>query len=375
MNEAFLEKLLDISRKLAENRLLDPLLEYAMAVALDLFHAERGYLVLLNQDDNGLEFRVQQDHDGQPLSKPEEQISHTIFDEVIKTRKSLVIANAYTDSDFQNADSVMALKLQSVMCVPLISRGNTIGAIYLENRSEASVFTEDDLKPLEYFAAQAAISIENAILNDELESRVAERTVELVRINKRLREEIEERKRIEKELQRLAMTDPLTGAYNRRHFFELAQQEFDRSQRYGRQISMIIFDIDFLKQINDSYGHLVGDQILQATAQRFMDNLRQLDIFARYGGDEFVVLLPETDLEQAKLAARRLHDVVSRTPVETLEGPVHLQISMGVACLHDTDDMEKLLMKADQALYTAKESGRNRVVVFDNGYKPLNENL
>ena len=373
MNEAFLEKLLDISRKLAENRLLDPLLEYAMSVALDLFHAERGYLVLLNQDDNHLEFRVRQDRHGKPLGEPDEQISHTIFEKTIKTGKSLVIANARMDADFRHADSVTALQLQSVMCVPLISRGNTIGAIYLENRSESAVFTEEDLKPLEYFAAQAAISIENAILNDELETRVAERTAELVRINNRLREEIEERKRIEKELQRLAMTDPLTGAYNRRHFFELAQQEFDRSRRYNRKISMVIFDVDYLKQINDSYGHVVGDRVLQVTAQRFMDNLRQMDIFARYGGDEFVVLLPETNLEQAKLAAWRLHKVVSSEPVETLEGPVHLRISMGVACSQDADGMETLLLNADQALYTAKESGRNQVVVFDNGYHPLSE--
>ena len=373
MNEAFLEKLLDISRKLAENRLLDPLLEYAMSVALDLFHAERGYLVLLNQDDNHLDFRVRQDRHGKPLGEPDEQISHTIFEKAIKTGESLVIANARTDADFRHADSVTALQLQSVMCVPLISRGNTIGAIYLENRSESAVFTEEDLKPLEYFAAQAAISIENAILNDELETRVAERTAELVRINNRLREEIEERKRIEKELQRLAMTDPLTGAYNRRHFFELAQQEFDRSRRYNRKISMIIFDVDYLKQINDSYGHVVGDRVLQVTAQRFMDNLRQMDIFARYGGDEFVVLLPETNLEQAKLAAWRLHKVVSSEPVETLEGPVHLRISMGVACSQDADGMETLLLNADQALYTAKESGRNQVVVFDNGYHPLSE--
>jgi diguanylate cyclase (GGDEF)-like protein len=371
MNKAFLEKLLDISRRLAENRLLDPLLEYAMAVALDLFQAERGYLVLINQDDNELDFRIRQDRHGIQLNEPGEQISHTIFEEAIKTKKSLVIANAYTDSEFQSADSVVALKLQSVMCVPLISRGKVIGAIYLENRSEAAVFTEDDLKPLEYFAAQAAISIENAILNNELESRVAKRTAELVRINKRLLEEIEERKRIERELQRLAMTDPLTGAYNRRHFFELAKQEFDRSQRYGRQISLIIFDVDYLKQINDSYGHLVGDQILQAMAQRFMKNLRQLDIFARYGGDEFVVLLPETNLEQAKIAARRLHKAVASKPIETMEGTVHLQISMGVACLHNADDMETLLMNADQALYTAKESGRNQIIIFDGKYQHL----
>jgi serine/threonine-protein kinase PknK len=194
MTEDMLEKLLDISRKMAENRLLDPLLEYAMGVALELFNAEQGYLMLLGED-NSLDFRVRQDRSGKELSKPEEQISHTIFKQVINDGKPLVLANAGIDPNFQSAESVHSLKLQSVLCVPLISRGKTLGAIYIENRSKASIFTEEDLRPLEHFAAQAAVSIENAILNNELESRVEQRTAELAQINQRLREEIEERKR------------------------------------------------------------------------------------------------------------------------------------------------------------------------------------
>ncbi|HBX69452.1 MAG TPA: hypothetical protein DEH25_08730 [Chloroflexi bacterium] len=363
MNNEILEKLLEIGRKMAENRLLDPLLEYAMAVALELFRAERGYLMLLNAD-NTLDFRVRQDHLGREIAKPDEQISHTIFEEVIKNRKPLVLANAYVDPVFQNAESVSSLKLQSVMCVPLIAKERILGAIYIENRSEASLFTADNTKPLEYFAAQAAISIENAILNNELEARVEQRTAELAQINMLLREEIEERKRVEKQLQHLATTDPLTGVYNRRHFFELAEQEFDRSHRYGRQISIILCDVDFFKETNDTYGHIAGDQMLQAISERFLGNLRQLDIFGRYGGDEFVILLPETDLDQAKMAAERLLKAVTKLPVETSRGAIPIQLSMGVASLTNSDDIEKLLIKTDQALYTAKEAGRNQVNVF-----------
>jgi len=364
MNQEMLEKLLDISRKMAENRLLDPLLEYAMNVALELFNAEFGYLVLSSEEDS-LDFRICQDKRGNVLDEPEEQISHTIFEDVIKNGKSLVIANALTDPTYQSADSVITLKLRSVMCVPLIARGRTLGAIYIENRSEEDLFTDEDIKPLEYFAAQAAISIENAILNDELESRVVQRTEELARINELLREEIEERKRVEKQLHRLATTDPLTGTLNRRHFFNLAEQEFDRSMRYDRQISIILLDVDHFKETNDKYGHVAGDQILQTIANRFIDNLRKMDIFGRYGGDEFVILLPETNLEQARLAAERLHKIVTMEAADTSKGCIPLQISMGVASLTNSDDMEKLLIKTDQALYDAKEAGRNRVCVFD----------
>ncbi len=364
MKEEMLEKLLDISRKMAENRFLDPLLEYAITVALELFDAEYGYLVLINADGS-LDYRVRQDRQGSTLAKPDEQISHTIFEDVVQQNKSLVIANAYSDSDYKNADSVMALQLRSVMCVPLIARGNTLGAIYIENRSVKNLFTEDDIKPLEHFAAQAAVSIENAILNDELEDRVAIRTAELKRINKILLAEIEERKRMEKELHHLATTDPLTGALNRRHFFELAEQEFDRSQRYNRKISIILFDVDHFKEINDTYGHVAGDQLLKTIAERFIQNLRQMDIFGRYGGDEFVILLPETDIDQARQAAERIHQAVTLDSVETSRGTIPIQISIGVASLNNSDDMEKLLIKTDQALYKAKEAGRNRVIIFN----------
>ena len=220
-------------------------------------------------------------------------------------------------------------------------------------------------KPLEHFAAQAAISIENAILNNELEDQVAIRTAELKRINEMLMAEIEERKRIEQQLHHLATTDPLTGGLNRRHFFELAQQEFDRSQRYDRKISIILFDVDHFKEVNDTYGHIAGDQLLQTIVERFSRNLRQMDIFGRYGGDEFVILLPETNIDQARLAAERLHQIVTSNSVETSRGIIPIQISIGVANLDDSDDMETLLIKTDQALYKAKETGRNRVVVFN----------
>lgn len=180
MDEKFFRQLLDVSVRMSETRVLDPLLHYAMNIALELLGAERGYLVLIT-DDGELDFRVKLDQHGNELQHPEEQISYSILSKVVDKAEPLVITDAILDPSLQNADSVHALQLRSVMCAPLITRGRPIGAIYVENRSDAAIFEDDDIQPLMFFANQAAVAIENAILNDELEARVAARTVELER--------------------------------------------------------------------------------------------------------------------------------------------------------------------------------------------------
>jgi signal transduction histidine kinase len=172
-----LEKLLKIGKTLSANRSLEPLLRYAMSVAIELVGAEHGYLVWI-RDDGSLKFKVRLDQNGEDIESPEEQISHTILQKVIDNQKPLVLQDATVDPDFKFSDSVTNLKLRSVMCVPLISKQGVLGAIYVENRSEKSVFVEDDLPPLEFLASQATVAIENAILNDDLEQRVASRTAE-----------------------------------------------------------------------------------------------------------------------------------------------------------------------------------------------------
>lgn len=178
MSSELLEKILDIGRQLAERRTLEPLLRYAMETALDLCDAEYGDLVLLEADGT-FDFRLAQNHRGEPLHVDDDQISHSIIEQVVVSREPLITAEASADPLLQDAKSVKTLQLRSVMCVPLIAHEKVLGARYVENRSEANVFQITDLKPLQYFAAQAAVAIENATLNDELESLVAERTAEL----------------------------------------------------------------------------------------------------------------------------------------------------------------------------------------------------
>lgn len=252
------------------------------------------------------------------------------------------------------------------MSVPLISRGRMIGAIYVENRSDKGVFMQEDCEPLEFFAAQAAVAIENALLNDDLESRVAVRTANLAQINEKLKQEIEERKRAQAKLHKLSITDPLTKIYNRRHFFDLAEREFDRTKRYGHSLSVILIDIDNFKRVNDTYGHVVGDQVLRSVTRNIGMNLREVDLFARYGGEEFIILLPEASMDEAVQVAERLRRLNDSAQIEISGDMISVTISLGVAGVELKKDisLDGLLDLADQALYHSKEVGRNRVSVW-----------
>ncbi len=164
------------------------------------------------------------------------------------------------------------------------------------------------------------------------------------------------------EVQRLAVTDELTGAHNRRHLFELAEQEFRQATRYQRPLSAIMFDIDRFKDINDRYGHAIGDRVLSWVADHCRSVIRSADVWGRYGGEEFAVVLPETTLEGARELAERLRRLVADTPISTARGPVPVTISLGVAELQPTmRDVHALIDRADAAMYFAKRTGRNRV--------------
>jgi len=351
MDSDNLRKLLDIGRQLAENRNLSPLLESAINLAIDLLGGEFGYLVLVG--DENLEFRVGLDKNGAHLQEPHEQISRTIFDEVIQSGKGIITEDALDNFD---TASVLELQLRSVVCAPLISHGKILGAIYIENRTVSNIFDASDLELLEYFAAQAAVSIENASLNDDLEALVEARTAELAIANAKLQE--------------LAITDSLTGVFNRRHLFDLAKKEFARAKRSHNPISAIMLDLDHFKQINDQHGHLIGDRVLQVVAQCLRDNIREIDILGRYGGEEFTILLPDTDLSKAREIAERLHTLIGAQSVLVENESIRVTASLGVANAVDLNNIsiEELLARADQALYIAKQAGRNQVEAWDESH-------
>lgn len=196
----------------------------------------------------------------------------------------------------------------------------------------------------------------------ELEARVRS----MLRI-KRLQDQLEEKNR---ELEHLSISDGLTGLYNHRHLHELLQDEFERSLRTEEPVSVVMFDLDRFKQINDTYGHQAGDKVLQELADILRDTAREIDQLGRYGGEEFLAILPDSDPDAGVTFAERVRETVEgqKFDIQT-DSPLDMTISAGVAAYphDDPDGPRRLVYYADQALYSAKNSGRNRVVRFEPG--------
>jgi diguanylate cyclase (GGDEF)-like protein len=166
------------------------------------------------------------------------------------------------------------------------------------------------------------------------------------------------------EVQSLALTDPLTGLQNRRSFFDLGRIELARSQRMERPFCCLMLDLDHFKKINDQHGHLIGDLVLQEFARRSKRSVREADLIGRFGGEELVVFLPETDLETALQVAERLRQSIEKTPIKISDQELHITVSIGVSRRDEnTLELETLIARADQAMYIAKHRGRNQVAM------------
>jgi diguanylate cyclase (GGDEF)-like protein len=210
--------------------------------------------------------------------------------------------------------------------LPLVFEDNLLGILWVWGET----ISRSDLPIMSIFAKQIGISLERARLFQEVQS--------------------------------LALTDPLTGLQNRRSLFELGRIEFARAERMGRPFCCMMLDLDHFKQVNDTYGHPVGDMVLQEFAQRSMKSVREIDLVGRYGGEELIILLPETDKERAMMVAERLRASIAANPIQTPNGDVPITVSIGVAAMDQyTTQLETLIARADQAVYIAKHKGRNYV--------------
>ncbi|WP_170285831.1 sensor domain-containing diguanylate cyclase [Propionivibrio limicola] len=179
--------------------------------------------------------------------------------------------------------------------------------------------------------------------------------------------DITEEKRVECELERLAQIDPLTSVLTRRHFMTLTSRELANATRYGSKLSVLMLDIDYFKQVNDTYGHQTGDTVLQRLGEIFHSVLREVDIVGRFGGEEFAVVLPQTPLLQSFEVAERLRRTVECCEIPREHGlPVKITVSIGITELDDaSDNIDTLLARADKALYDAKHQGRNQVCAYE----------
>jgi len=219
----------------------------------------------------------------------------------------------------------------SWMGAPIIVQGNVAACISLD-KLNSDFYQKNHLDTLNIFAGQTALALQNASLFHEV--------------------------------QQLAITDDLTGILNRRNLFAMGESALNLAQRSDSNLSLIMLDLDNLKQINDNFGHIVGDQALRFVANHYKNSLRDIDIFGRYGGDEFVIILPQTNLSNATLLAERLCLLLKEDPLIVDDDLVPVTASFGVAKYdHDTHDLAALIHQADLAMYNAKHSGRDQIFV------------
>lgn len=218
-----------------------------------------------------------------------------------------------------------------VLACPIISRDKSVGMLVLESHGMAP-FEEDTKEVTRAFASQAAVALENAELYAELTH--------------------------------LARVDELTGLWNRRYCFELARRECKRARRHGDPLVALMVDLDRFSRINDSYGHPIGDRILKVVASRCKERLRDIDVLGRYGGEEFLIMLPHTKFEHAlNVVAHRIRRCIKDEPIQTESGPIDVTASVGVSEFNaDRDSLEDLIWRADQMLTVAKQRGRDRVI-------------
>ncbi|MBN2548469.1 MAG: PAS domain S-box protein [Anaerolineales bacterium] len=286
--------------------------------------------LVLYQERNLL--KIKATHGAVDLSRARHECpmeDNPLVQQILGTKKAVVLQDVEQDALGQCWKQLGPF--HGCIGLPLLLGGNPIGYLVILS-CQPGAYGEEEAAIAQTFTDQATIAIENA--------------------------------RLYSRANYLAVTDPLTELYNRRYFFDLARQEIERAQRYSAALSMIMIDLDHFKLINDTYGHIAGDSVLRQVAQRIHQAIRSIDLAARFGGEEFVILMPETPLEGARKVAERLCKEISGAVVEADGEAVQVTASLGVAELsREAADLGSLLKQADAALYRAKAAGRNQVSI------------
>lgn len=322
----FAEALSEISTAMNSTRNLDELLDLIIANVIRLISCDSANIMMIDQDYAYPVRSLEPLENSVRLSIERTGTLHWMW----KNRRPMVIPDVNDNSEWVTTPETAWIN--SYVGAPIVAIGDVIGFINLDS-AMPGFYRQETGERLQAFANQASIAIQNA--------------------------------RIYEQLEEMATIDSLTNLFSRRYFFDLATKEYERACRYHHPLSAIMVDLDFFKEVNDTYGHLAGDQMLRRVAAECMKELRSTDFIGRYGGEEFAILLPETDLEMAKKVADRLCDRIARIELRTAMSILRITASMGVATMSSScERLEDLLAQSDQALYLAKESGRNRVEVF-----------
>lgn len=260
------------------------------------------------------------------------------------TFKTLLLSGSEESSLFDQDIYLIAYEPKSVLCLPILLKRQLKGILFLENRTTEGAFTPARMDLIKIITAQLAISMENTKLIGHLEEVVKERTIQL--------------RAVSDQYKQLSVTDQLTGVSNRRALDQRIHFEYNRSLRYNASLSIIIMDLDFFKHVNDTFGHQTGDTTLIHFVKIIQSNIREQDFFGRWGGEEFLIICPETQQSQAIILAEKLRLLVSEKPFPNID---QITVSIGVSTLTAADTVEELIRRADAALYMSKNQGRNQV--------------
>ncbi|MBI5057642.1 MAG: diguanylate cyclase [Nitrospirae bacterium] len=317
-----------IAAVLGKERLFNTLLEKT----LQYLHAEQGSVMLLDHDTSELVVEARKGADDAVQEKMRLKKEESIAGKVIESGEPLLVEDIEKDPRVKR-ENRSHYKTKSFISIMIKIEDRVTGVINVSDKIRGDAFTDEDLKLLQSFVSNAAIAIERSLLYKQTE-----------------------------ELKQLSITDPLTGIYNRRYLNTRLSEEITRYNRYKHPFSFMMLDMDKFKEYNDTFGHILGDKLIKALATIMEKSLRNVDIAARFGGDEFVAIFPQTTKTDAIHITHRLKEKIDKAlHQETLEIPV--TVSMGLTTYpDDASSIGELLEKTDQALYLAKRGGGDKVV-------------
>ncbi len=327
----------DVAKALTSSLNLDSVLQTIMDKMAEYFRPDTWSLLMVDEAKDELYFAIAVGAAAESLKSVRLRVGEGIAGWVARHGEPLIVPDVYKDERFaKRIDEMTRWKTRSIVCIPLKAKHRVLGVIQLIN-VHMDQFSESEMFFLQALCDYAAIAIENA-------------------------------KAVER-IQELTITDDCTGLYNARHLYNTLEAEVYRSARFGYEFTVLFIDLDYFKRVNDTHGHLAGSKLLAEVGYTIKSNLRLIDFAFRYGGDEFVILLPQTNKESALVVARRLLEVFRKSQFLAAEGlKLNIRASIGVASYpEDARSAHEIIRQADDMMYAVKNTSRDNISVAHRG--------
>ncbi|MBI4699072.1 MAG: sensor domain-containing diguanylate cyclase, partial [Nitrospirae bacterium] len=330
-----LTSIFDSSMSIAPLLNWDRLLQTIVEKGAQLLKAEQGSLMLVDEESTELHVEAKKSVAEIVKENMKSRKGEGIAGKVLESGEPLLVEDLESDPRISQKNKAR-YRTKSFLSIPLNIEDRVAGVLNISDKISGEVFNKEDLRLMQFFAANASVAIERSMLHKKAE-----------------------------ELRELSITDPLTGVLNRRFLNNRLSEEISRYNRYKQPFSLLMVDVDGFKEYNDTFGHLVGDKVLKILASTIVSTLRNTDIASRFGGDEFIIIMPQTPKTDAIHIADRIKENVSKIFIPDLDESLLKDITVGIGLTtfpEDASSIAELLEKTDQAMYLAKKAGRNKLV-------------